>query len=281
MGFSAKRAIRAGEQLFTSYCDDDGGVRWFKARKLDMVAPEESIISFKNLPYFSKEFCSNIYGGFGRPFFERLKAQEDDELDEHLVGLSRLAPFDAGIGNARAKRPISKGECIEIAPGLILSTNLIAGTMLGGLVFSWQHLNEDQRASLRIVRESNQMKLQYQGNDNRWTSVDRFVSFDDLSILPTGGNIGLVRRVGRDTEVTNCQLNILWHLGQRDIVSVTLELRATQDIDTGDMLLLNLPPAGTADELQLLKDELDGAGGQPYYPGFFDTLADLDSNSEL
>ena len=272
-GFRANRAIRAGEQLFVTYGIDDGGVKWFEDRDMDMLAPEESITS-ESLPYFLKEFCSNVYATFGRPYWERMAVSE--ELGEPGIDPSRLAPFDAGLGDARAKRPISKGDRIEIATGLLLSTQLIAGTVLGGLVFSWQHLSEQHRASLHILRESGQIKLQGQNQDSGWARVDMFESYEDLSIFPASGHIGMVRRVG-ETEVSNCHLNILWHLGQKDSVSVTLELVATRDIDTGDVLLLDLPPAGTKDELRLLKAELDGLG-QAYVPGLFDTASDLNGS---
>jgi hypothetical protein len=275
LGFFAKRAIRAGEQLFSTYGLEDGGVKWFADRKMVMMAPEESIISSEILPYFSNEFCSNIHAGFGRPFFESLKAK--GELGNVGIDPSRLAPFDAGIGDARAKRPISKGERIEIGSGLLLSTKLIAGSVLGGIVFSWQHLNEKHRANLRILRESGQIKLQHQGHSTHWTAIDTFVSYEDLSILPASGQIGMVRRVG-ETELSNCRLDILWQLGQKDSVSVTLELRATRYIDTGEVLLLNLPPAGTKEELQLLQAELDGLG-QPYFPGLFDATPDFEESS--
>lgn len=244
-----------------------------------MVAPEESIISAESLPLFKKEFCSKIYAGFGRPFLESLRAK--GELDESFrIDASRLAPFDAGIGDARARRPISKGERIEVASGLLLSTKLFAGTVLGSLLFSWHHLNEKNRANIRILRESGQIMVQYQDQGTDWVGVDTFVSYEDLSILPASGQIGLVRRVG-ETEASNCRLDIAWKLGQKDSVSVTLELIATQDIDTGDVLLLNLPPAGTKEELRLLKAELDGLG-QPYFPGLFKGLVESEpSGGEL
>jgi hypothetical protein len=275
MGFHARRGIRAGEQLYSTYGDEDGGVQWFKDRNMVMVAPEESVISSENLPYFTKEFCSKIHAGFGRPFVERLKEAGDNVP----VGVdpTRLAPFDAGIGDARAKQSLSKGERIEIGSGLILSTKLIAGSVFGGIVFSWQHLKEEHRANLRILRETGQLKLQHQGYDTGWNSIDTFESYEDLSILPASGHIGVVRRVG-ETEPSNCRLDILWQLGQKDGVSVTLQLRATRDINAGEVLLLNLPPAGTKEELRLLQAELDGIE-EPYFSGLFDTKNDPDLES--
>ena len=61
---------------------------------------------------------------------------------------------------------------------------------------------------------------------------------------------------------------------------MTMELVATRDIDTGDVLLLDLPPAGTKDELRLLKATMDGIG-QPYFSGLFDTALDLELGAEL
>ena len=185
---------------------------------------------------------------------------------------SYLAPFDAGVGDARAQRFIAQGERIEIGPGLILSSKSMDGTALASLVFAWHHLSLDQQANIRILREKGQLKLQFQGPTTQWQRVDAFDTFEDLAILPVSGQMGLVRRVGGDSPNTsNCRLDILPDQGQRDSVSVILELVATKPIDAGEILLLNSPWSGTDKEVDLLRVEIEDLG-QPHYEGVFDSL---------
>lgn len=279
MGFAATRDIRAGEQLFSSYGSEDGGLKWFEARGMPMVVPEESYIGSEDLPFFLAEFCSNVYSGIGQPFWKRMLDDKVGCGDVAKLDESRLAPFDAGIGEARAKQNISKGSRIEIGPGLVMSKETVAGSVLGGLVFSWNDFSEEQKAKLRILYSSGKRKVQYQSPDTDWKRVYVSIPFEDLSILPASGNIGMVRRVG-DAQSSNCRLDILWETGKVDDVTVTMELIATTDIEAGEILLLDLPPAGTRKELELLKAELDLAD-QPYFQEMFEASVDekiVDSN---
>jgi hypothetical protein len=260
--FIARRDIVAGEQLFTSYGVHDEGRQWFADRGVEMQAPAD-----KALLDLKPEFCSKIYAGVGLPSWKKLATRSD------ASDLARLAPFDAGFGDAKAKVAIVRGERIEISTGLLLSRKLVKGSILGGLVISWKDdLKEEHKQHLRTLRHSGQLKVQYQGHDTSWKSIDHFDSFEDLAILPGAGNIALVRRVG-DAEASNCQLVLgAQHYGS---VGVTLELVATADIAVGEVLKLDLPPGGSAAELALLKDELE-LTGQPYHSEIF-----LKKNEEL
>ena len=258
--------------MFSTYGEDDGGIEWFQYRGMEMMAPKESIIPSDVLPHWTNDFCSNIYAGFGRPFWETVL--EDQHMDAYFgINPSHLAPFDAGFGNARAKRSIAPGERVEIGPGLILSSKLIAGSALANLVLAWHHLTPEQQAHLRFLRANGQLKLQHQGYTTRWQRRDVFESFEDLAILPASGQMGLVRRVGVGDapSSSNCRLDILLDHGQRDSVTVVLELVATKAIDAGEVLLLNAPWSGTNQEVELLRVEINDLG-QPHYDGVFDSL---------
>jgi hypothetical protein len=128
-------------------------------------------------------------------------------------------------------------------------------------------LKEEHKKHLRILRDSGQVIVQYQGADTSWRCIDRFDSFEDLAILPAAGNIASVRRVG-DAEASNCRLVINWQGSQLGSVGVTLELVATADIAVGEVLKLDLPPGGSAAELALLRDKLE-LKGQPYHSCLF------------
>jgi hypothetical protein len=268
-GYVARRDIVAGEQLFTSYGHDDEGRQWFAERGMEMQAPadKDSKIALADLELFQAEFCSKIYAGVGLPSWKQL-APSDPTASEALMDAARLAPFDAGFGNAKAKFAITSGKRIEISTGLLLSRKLVKGSTLGGLIISWEDdLKEEHKQSLRILRHSGQVIVQYQGHDTSWRRIDRFDSFEDLAILPAAGNIALVRRVG-DSEASNCRLVLHWQGTQHGSVGVTLELVATADIAVGEVLKLNLPQGGSAAELALLKDELE-LTGQPCHSDLF------------
>jgi hypothetical protein len=259
LAFAARRDISEGEQLFSSYGDVDGGRDWFTKRGMEMQTPVESRISPENLPHFLAECCSKIYAGIG------LSTLEDD--DHEFIDKSRLAPFDAWLGDARAKVSISNGQRIELSTGLLLSNKLAKDSSLGGLILSWDDLKEEHQSALRILQQTGQIKLQYQSADTSWQRIDAFEqSYEDLAILPVAGNIGLVRRLGDGP--SNCRLVLHWQGAQQGSVAVTLELIATQEIAAGEVLTLNLPPAGTKRELALLKGEMQ-ASVQPHYPGIF------------
>lgn len=266
VGFAARRDISEGEQLFSTYGDMDGGEEWFTVRGMEMQTPVESRISPENLPHFRAECCSKIYAGIG------LSTLEED--NHEYIDKSRLAPFDAWLGDARAKVSMPSGQRIELSTGLLLSNKLTKDSSLGGLVLSWDDLKEEHQSALRILQETGQIKLQYQSADTSWQRVDAFEqSYEDLAILPVSGNIGMVRRVGDGP--SNCRLVLHWQGSQQQSVAVTLELIATQEIAAGEVLTLNLPPAGTERELALLQGEMQ-ALGQPHYPGIFG-----DSKDEL
>jgi hypothetical protein len=269
-GFVAKREIAAGEQLFSTYGHDDEGKRWFADRGMEMQAPKDKDSKIVLADLELAEFCSKIYAGVGLPSWKKLLAPGGPEESSaaSMMDLARLAPFDAGFGNAKAKVAIARGERIEISTGLVLSRKLVKGSILGGLVISWKDdLKEEHKEHLRLLRDSEQVIVQYQGDDTSWRHIDRFDSFEDLAILPAAGNIASVRRVG-NAEASNCRLVIHWQGSQHGSVGVTLELVATADIAVEEVLKLDLPPGGSAAELALLKDELE-LTGQPYHSDLF------------
>ena len=109
--------------------------------------------------------------------------------------LYRLAPFDAGLSDARAKVSIKKGEHIEKRIELVISRNQIRGTPLGPIAFYWENLKRDNHQHLIDLRNDEKLITQYQGSDIEWESVDRFIAYSELTVLPVSGSIGLVQRV--------------------------------------------------------------------------------------
>jgi len=276
VGFRAIRDIAAGEQLYVSYVDAPDSIEWFKKRGLHGETQTEDHIEPNLLSLYASTHCSKIYGGVGSPTWKNnilpiLQSMHEEDGPVHWMDPTRLAPFDAGLSDARAKVVIKKGGHIENSLGLVLSRNSVRGTPLGPLAFYWENLKIDHHQSLINLRDDKKLMLQYQGPDTAWESVDRFLGYSEMTVLPVSGNIGLVRRVANTNEEYNCRLMIRSNKDHGTTVGVTLELIATREIAAGEVLKLNIAPSEFVEEYRLLHDEMEHSG-QPHHQGIFDTL---------
>jgi len=254
VGLVAKRAISQGEELFSSYGVGDDGVRWFENRRLTMVAPtEDSKIALEELDDYRRNYCSKSYAGFGKSTYQD-RVKPTDEF--YLFQTSRLPSTDAPT--AVAKVPIKEGERIEIAPGLVLSKDVVAGTAIAPLVFTWDNLTEQHHEALKDLRSMGQLKHQYQSPDTKWHRIDRFDSFQDTAIFPAAGNIGMMERVG--TDGPNCGITIKSSGSGEGSAGLVLEVFALKDIAEGETLRLNIPPTGTVAEKRALVEILEVTG---------------------
>jgi hypothetical protein len=254
-GWTALKRIEAGEQLFSNYDPSDGGEEWFRFRGIEMQAPPESRIAAEDLPLYLANCCSKIYAGVGMPKW----TLSDGEMYNME---SRLAPFDAGLGDAKAKVDIAEGESIETGFGLAVSRELMRGTLIAPLLMTWDNFDENQKQALRILQQSGRLVVKGSYNDQ----PDSFKSFEDLAILPVAGNIGLVRR---GDFPSNCRLVVDWRAGQSNSYGVTFQLVATQNIKAGDVLMMEMSRSGEDDERRLLEEQMN-ATGNLYYDGFLE-----------
>lgn len=87
------------------------------------------------------------------------------EHPTNWIDRSRLAPFDAGLSDARAKVDVKQGDRLETSLGLILSRNAIRNTALGPIAFYWENLKIDHHQYLINLRDDEKLILQYQGTD--------------------------------------------------------------------------------------------------------------------
>lgn len=269
VGFRATRDIAAGEQLYVSY--GENAETWFGKRGMDPKKFEKAEpIDPDLLPLYLSKHCSKIYGGIGLPTW-RDKILPIMSGAPHWLDMTRLAPSDAGLSDARAKVDIKRGDHVETSLGLVVSRNAVRGTPLGVLAFYWENLKIDHHQHLINLRDDEKLIIQYQGHDTDWQSVDRFRAYTEITVLPVSGSIGLVRRVGMSGEA-NCKLIIRSNKDHyANNVGVTLELVATQDITAGEVLTLNIAPSEFEEEYRLLHDEME-ASGQPHHPGIFDPV---------
>lgn len=211
------------------------------------------------------QYCTKIYAGAGPQTHQRLFPT----LDE-----SRVAPFEAGLFDARAKFPIKAGELIEQAPAMLLFKPFVRDTALGPLVITWEDLLPEHQDSIRATADliGGKLPIQYRGPDPQGERVLRMTNVKNVAIFPFAGRIGTVRRLDMSSPFlpvkSNCRLkiNLQVHEGEasdensKPRVSVLLELIATKDIGTGQVLMMDLKPTGTAYERELLKAKLQAIG---------------------
>jgi hypothetical protein len=267
--FHTMKRIRMGEEIVSSYSSQDGGKDWFELRNMTMSGQKAVLNNPGQIDFLSSQYCTKIYAGAGPETFQRLYPS----LDE-----SRVAPFDAGLNDARAKVPIKAGERIEQAPAMLLYKPFVKGTALGPLVITWDTLRPEHQTAINSASApiGGKLPIEYRGPGSDWQQVRRMTKLENVAILPFAGRIGMVRRVNSRSSLvssikTNCRLEIgitVHHEEGRNEseedgkprVSVVLELIATEDIPTGGVLLMDLKPAGTAYERELLKVKLNDIG---------------------
>ncbi len=264
-GWYTKRKIHAGEELYSTYGQNDGGKQWFEARGLDMRHETIKIQeSTGQLEFLRSQYCTKIYSGPGRDSYLHLIP---------LVDKKRVAPFDAGFGDARAKVSIKIGERIEQSPGMIFNKVMINGSALGGLIIAWDHLRQELQETIRKNHPNGQVPVQYAGPQSQWQRVYRRVKLEDIVILPFAGRIGMVKRVpavdvhgaAEAKEQSNCRLDVQIHVVEdagsgHTFTSVILELVATNDIEVGQVLVMDVQKAGNLFELELLKSKIEQTG---------------------
>lgn len=284
LGFIALRDIQAGEQLFVTYGEGDGGAIWFQARGMEQQTKNEDMQSIDPhvLPYFKSHFCSKVYAGIGMPTWKHkiLPTLKTTTTGYFIEAGRHFAPtFDAGLCNARAKVDIAAGEVVETATGLLLAAHHIKNTMLRPLAIHWDELNAKLQGTLVVLRNLGKLQVYDMKNLQR---DDCLESYQDLHILPTGGTLALVRRVGTENESSNCRLVIPWNQPwHQEATGLLLQLIATRDITAGEVLKVDIKPPvrQRQDELNLLLEELV-ASHQPFEKEFLAAANDRDDDHD-
>lgn len=264
-GFVSRRKIEAGEELFSTYGEEDGGKRWFQDRKLELI-DIPSYESRKNGTTFERDknsFCSKVYAGVGRPSWENGILKSGHIPYKHKI--EYLAPSDHP--SAIAKVDVAAGTVLEISPALIVSLPQIFMTPVGPMGFKWDELDETQQHNLKTLRTSGDLRMQFQGLNTEWIRIDKFRHFEDVVVLPVAGNIAMVERV-RKVDEANCILEIIssgsmhstMDHGGEGSAGIALKLVATKALRSGDLLKLNIPSNASPSENKVLAKELERSG---------------------
>ena len=267
LGWVAARDIEAGEELFTTYGEEDVGQEWFHARGIEQRESKPSTSRKTDAVFAADSFkyCAKTIAGIGDPGWN--KVSNTRQSFPLRIGKERFHENDHP--SAIIRHDVVSGTFLEMAPALILSGKVVRNTALAPLCIFWNDLNIEQKEIMISLHVANEWIVQYQGVDTEWKRQNRFDGWDDVVILPVAGNIGLVRRVTTN-EQPNCKLEISSSgsmvsagaaeghssVKNHSYAGIILTLIATRDLKSGEMLLLDLPSSASENEMDLLHHEL-------------------------
>lgn len=279
VGLMALRDIRAGEELFTSYGDqDDGGRQWFRDRGLTLMdIPSVMQLTPQELEQGAAQFCTKVHAGIGQTTWkERVAPTQPAHVPFSALDIARLAPIDVGVGGAIAKVDIRQGDNLEAVPVLVIAKKKVEGTALAPLVLYYNDLLPSHQSWIRELQESGHLQLQHQGDDTGWKRIDEFTGeWDQVALLPVAGRVALLSRSQKNF---NCRLQLFpsgYSSVEEGNAGIALQIIATNNIRAGEELRLELPSSSaTKEEKGLLEQELKRTG-QPSSP------SDLDGQNEL
>jgi hypothetical protein len=243
------RQIKAGEELFSNYKNENGsGYNWFQQRGVEMkdVRKDSTRIASNELDRYKRMFCSKAISGMGLNSFVN---------DFH--GDTLPLTFDtARLPSHRADWTIAKvfikaEEQIETAPIIVLPLGLIGP--LAPFCIQWQHLTERHQRSLQKLKETGKFRIVRRNRMMKDVIDDE--SLENTALLPIGGNVGLIQRVGSNDP--NCHLEIISSGASDGNAGILFSIIAVRDIQVGETLRLNIHPSGTPHEKRELRRVLE------------------------
>jgi hypothetical protein len=245
--FTARRKIRRGEELLSSYGEKD----WFKERGLAMVQTDDEagmLLSLEDIEQREHKYCSKAISGVGHPTWVQRVLPTCDlyNLEEAVIQLHGMLPLQ-DHPTAIAKEAVQAHQIIEIAPALVVPSKEMELSPLAPMTIFWLDLDDEQRETIKRLREHGVFCLKGVSSESGNMEPDVLEYFKDAAILPAAGNIGLVRKVGHDEKAdSNCRIEIVAAADPMEKVNVAcsgvvLKLIATKDIEPGEELRLNLP----------------------------------------
>ena len=294
IGYSAKRKIFRGEELLTSY----GGEEWFRDRGLSMQVPKEMPIlpSIEKMEAMEQLYCSKAVSGLGHSTWNRVLSTQK----VFGASLPQLNPHEflplQDNPTAVAKEAIHEGQLIEISPALVLPSDHVRNSSLEPLSILWGCWDKEQEQSIYKLREMGVFRMKGRNEKTGVLDMDVLKYYNDTAVFPAGGNIGMVRKVGRDNDQSNCRLEVTSSRDEQEAddigsAGLVLKLIATQDIRAGEELRLNMPQSSSWEAKMSLLQHL-AMTGQPI-PNFiagpynmnagriFDAQIDHDKKEEL
>ena len=251
-GFAAKRKIRRGEELLSSYGETD---LWFVDRGLDMLVPSTEapkVPPVAMLEQREQQYCSKSYAGVGQStWVHRVlpTLEKTGSLPPALDHNQRLPLQDHPTAVAKVK--VQAGQILEMAPALVLPLEQVQNSPLAPMSIFWDDWDENSQESIYKLRELGAFRMKAHDKETGRMSYDVMEFYNDAVVLPVAGNIGLVRKVGRDDDAkSNCRIELVSSSddqvsGDVGSAGLVLKLIATKDIQAGEELMLNLPESSS------------------------------------
>lgn len=266
IGFAAKRDIKRGEELFSSYGVTEA---WFTDRGFDMRHPAEvEPLSNEVLDEREKKYCSKIYAGVGHSTWQRRILPTIEEVGHPLplFDPDRYLPLQ-DHPTAIAKVAVNAGEILDMAPALVIPRDQILPSPLAAFGIYWEDWDDEQKANIEKLREVGAYRMRGWDAAANKLALDVMQYYEEGVVLPVAGSIGMVRKVGKTTESSNCRLNIISSTSEGEVgdigsAGVVLQLIATVDIQAGEELRLSLPDSSSWDAKMNLLQHL-AFTGQP------------------
>eukprot|EP00978_Attheya_sp_CCMP212_P005556 scaffold12474_cov55-Attheya_sp.AAC.3 len=251
-GYYAMRDINRGEELFCSYTPDDS---WFTNRGMTEMSSDELAQplhdSINDLAIREEKYCSKIHSGYSvQTFREVIRGtsviHREDVSIRHLEGyLSRLTPFESGLGRVVAKEKIREGQVMESVPALAIPRDSVMNSIMEPLVWFW----EDFPHGLTVEY----VDLWLNSEDATKIEKKRYqVPLHEMALLPIAGSVGLILR---DVDNSNCRAEIEYH-----DTRFSIKIYATQEIEEGETLRLDMKDSSSEQYRLELYDELERIG---------------------
>jgi len=250
VGFMATKRIQRGEEILSSYGDE----YWFNVR--GYYYSSEPKDPYRMLPktYLEKQeqrFCSKIYAGYGLSTWNHriLPSYGPRIFNPYVTNAKQFLPMQ-DHPTAVARESAIEGDVLEISPALVVPADQMANSSLAPLCIFWAALDDDNRMAIYtmrmrgLYRMKKQMPSEVAGALNM--SHDELKSLDDAAVLPAGGTVGMIRKVGNGHANCRIQLSSTYIPEESEFydsgsAGVLITVIATRDIEVGEELLLNLP----------------------------------------
>jgi uncharacterized protein len=191
-------------------------------------------------------YTSKIYSGFGKTNFKALLQSLFDDKSKRKYDMksyykTRVAPFEAGYRNSRAKVTIDReGTLLEIAPALIVAKEIVCNTLLEPIALFWNDLDPsslDEEGS--YFAES--LRILYKNNATQWLPRYKKLRRDEATaLLPLGGSLALLDRTTSDNPNDyNCRLEGIMP-DRSNEHAFTIRIVSTKSIEMGERLVLKM-----------------------------------------
>jgi uncharacterized protein len=191
-------------------------------------------------------YTSKIYSGFGKMNFKALLESLFDDKSKRKYDMksyykTRVAPFEAGYRNSRAKVAIDKeGTLLEIAPALIFAKEIVCNTLLEPIALFW---NDLEPASLDEEGSNfaESLRILYKNIDTQWLPrYETLLREDATALLPLGGSLALLDRTSSDNpDDYNCRLEGIMP-DRWNEHAFTIRIVSTKSIEMGELLVLKM-----------------------------------------